>query len=156
MTTTSLASGWNLMKYIFSVCAERGAVSYKHEWMKKSYFHFLFFFKKEKQLKEKPNCFFVFFSKHTVQNIFLKGTFCFQLTWAEGSQGELIGWDSSRRPCVRASVRPCVHPHFQTWISPRPAGRLQSNLSEASLGWGKGCIMFWCRSDQNSGFHGNG
>ena len=28
-------------------------------------------------------------------------------------------------------------------------------LSEASLGWGKGCIRFWARSDQNSGFHGN-
>ena len=25
----------------------------------------------------------------------------------------------------------------------------------ASLGWGKGCIMFWGRLDQNSGFHGN-
>ena len=28
-------------------------------------------------------------------------------------------------------------------------------LSEASLGWGKGCIRFWAISDQNSGFHGN-
>ena len=28
-------------------------------------------------------------------------------------------------------------------------------LSEASLGWGKGCMEFWCRSVQNSGFHGN-
>ena len=25
----------------------------------------------------------------------------------------------------------------------------------ASLGWGKGCISIWDRSDQNSGFHGN-
>ena len=25
----------------------------------------------------------------------------------------------------------------------------------ASLGWGKGCIRFWDRLDQNSGFHGN-
>ena len=24
-----------------------------------------------------------------------------------------------------------------------------------SLGWGKGCIRFWGRLDQNSGFHGN-
>ena len=29
-------------------------------------------------------------------------------------------------------------------------------LSEASLGWGKGCIRFLARSDFNSGFHGNG
>ena len=28
-------------------------------------------------------------------------------------------------------------------------------LSKASLGWGKGCIRFWTRLDQNSGFHGN-
>ena len=28
-------------------------------------------------------------------------------------------------------------------------------LSVASLGWGKGCIRFWGRSDQNCGFHGN-
>ena len=28
-------------------------------------------------------------------------------------------------------------------------------LYEASLGWGKGCIKFWDRLDQNSGFHGN-
>ena len=26
---------------------------------------------------------------------------------------------------------------------------------EASLGWGKGCIRFGGRSDENSGFHGN-
>ena len=29
-------------------------------------------------------------------------------------------------------------------------------LSETSLGWGKGCIRFWVRSNRNSGFHGNG
>ena len=28
-------------------------------------------------------------------------------------------------------------------------------LSEAPLGRGKGCIGFWSRSDQSSGFHGN-
>ena len=28
-------------------------------------------------------------------------------------------------------------------------------LCVASLGWGKGCIRFWGRLDQNSGFHGN-
>ena len=28
-------------------------------------------------------------------------------------------------------------------------------LCVASLRWGKGCIMFWGRLDQNSGFHGN-
>ena len=29
-------------------------------------------------------------------------------------------------------------------------------LTEPSLGWGKGCIRFWARSDRNSGVHGNG
>ena len=28
-------------------------------------------------------------------------------------------------------------------------------LCVASLGWGKGCIRFWSRLDQNSDFHGN-
>ena len=28
-------------------------------------------------------------------------------------------------------------------------------LCVASFGWGKGCMMFWDRLDQNSGFHGN-
>ena len=32
---------------------------------------------------------------------------------------------------------------------------LDQNLCVAALGWGKGCIRFWGRLDQNSGFHGN-
>ena len=32
---------------------------------------------------------------------------------------------------------------------------LDQILSVASLGWGKGCIRFWGRLDQNSGSHGN-
>ena len=32
---------------------------------------------------------------------------------------------------------------------------LDQILYEASLGWGKGCIRFWDRLDQNSGVHGN-
>ena len=32
---------------------------------------------------------------------------------------------------------------------------LDQILCVASLGWGKGCIRFWNRLDQNSGFHGN-
>ena len=32
---------------------------------------------------------------------------------------------------------------------------LDQILFVASLGWGKGCIRFWGRLDQNSGFHGN-
>ena len=32
---------------------------------------------------------------------------------------------------------------------------LDQILCVALLGWGKGCIRFWGRLDQNSGFHGN-
>ena len=32
---------------------------------------------------------------------------------------------------------------------------LDQILFIASLGWGKGCIRFWDRLDQNSGFHGD-
>ena len=61
----------------------------------------------------------------------------------------LIGWDSSRRPCVRPcvrlSVRPCirasVHTFKHEYLRDQQADYNQI-LSEASLGWGKGCIRF--------------
>ena len=55
----------------------------------------------------------------------------------------------------RASVRACIHTFKHEYLRDQQADYNQI-LSEASLGWGKGCIRFWCRSDQNSGFHGNG
>ena len=54
-----------------------------------------------------------------------------------------------RRPSVRR------RPHFQTWISLKPIGQCWSNYMCTSLGWGKGCIWFLGRLDQNCGFHGN-
>ena len=45
--------------------------------------------------------------------------------------------------------------HFWTWISLKPVGQSWSNFMCSIMGWGKGCIMFWGRLDQNSGFHGN-
>ena len=45
--------------------------------------------------------------------------------------------------------------HFWTWIPLNPGGHSWLNLCVASLGWGKGCIKFWGRLDQNSGFHCN-
>ena len=46
--------------------------------------------------------------------------------------------------------------YFWTWISLKPVGQFWSKiLCVASLGVGKGCIMFWGRLDQNSGVHGN-
>ena len=56
---------------------------------------------------------------------------------------------------VRVCVRPCVHTFKHEYLRDQQADYNQI-LSEASLGWGKGCIRFWCRSDQNSAFHGNG
>ena len=101
-----------------------------------------------------------------------------------GSQSELIVFPSSRRPSVRRTSSVGVH-HFSSpeskahkvLIIYQSSCRLcvclcvnifkleylrnQSDnrneiLSEPSLGWGKGRIRFWVRSDQNSGFHGNG
>ena len=45
--------------------------------------------------------------------------------------------------------------HFRTWISLKSVGQSDQILRVASLGMGKGCIMFWGRLDQNSGVHGN-
>ena len=56
--------------------------------------------------------------------------------------------------CVSASVRPSVHTFKHEYLRNQCADRNQI-LTEASLGWGKGCIRFWARSDWNSGFHGN-
>ena len=66
----------------------------------------------------------------------------------------LIRW-AYRMGLEPASVRPCVHTfkHEYRWDQQADYNQI---LSEASLGWGKGCIRFWCRSDQNSVFHGNG
>ena len=68
----------------------------------------------------------------------------------EGSQGELIVYHSSWRLCVSV----CVHTLKHECLCNQRADRNQI-LSEASFGWGKGCIRFLVRSDQNSGFHGN-
>ena len=75
------------------------------------------------------------------------------------AHGELIVYQSSRRPsvraCVRPSVRASVHTFKHDYLLNQQAYSNQI-LSEASLGWGKGCIRFLARSDWNSGFHGNG
>ena len=57
-------------------------------------------------------------------------------------------------PSVVVVVR--RRPHFQTWISLKLSlANLDQILCVASLGLGKGCIRFWDRLDQNSGYHGN-
>ena len=72
--------------------------------------------------------------------------------------GELIVYPCSgvrpsvRRPSVR---RPSVVHNFKHEYLCNQWADHNEILSEASLGWGKGCIRFWVRSDPNSGFHGN-
>ena len=63
---------------------------------------------------------------------------------------ELIGWDSSRRQCIR----PSVHTFKYKYLLDQLAN--QYYISSGSfLGQGVGCIRFWARSDQNYGFYGN-
>ena len=66
-------------------------------------------------------------------------------------KGELIVYQSSRRLCVCVSVNIFKLEYFHSQWANR-----NKILSEPSLGWGKGCIRFWARSDRNSGVHGNG
>ena len=49
------------------------------------------------------------------------------------AHGELIVYRS-----IRASVRPCIHKHFQTLISPQPVGQLLPNFMKHH--WGGGLI----------------
>ena len=57
-------------------------------------------------------------------------------------------------PMVRPSVVFVVHTFKLEYLWSQLAN-LEQILCVASLGWGKGCIQFWGRLDQNSGFHGN-
>ena len=62
-----------------------------------------------------------------------------------------------RRPSVvrrRPSSSVVVHT-FKLEYLWRQLANLDQILCVASLGWGKSCIRFWGRLDQNSGFHGN-
>ena len=59
-----------------------------------------------------------------------------------GSQGELSVYQQS-----------AVYP--SSTLSNSEASFCDQILYEASMGWGKDCIRFWDRLDQNSGFHGN-
>ena len=59
-------------------------------------------------------------------------------------RGELIVYRSARRPSVRPSVR--VHTFKHEYLRDQWVNSNQI-LSEASLGWGIGCIRFWARSD---------
>ena len=55
--------------------------------------------------------------------------------------GELIVYQSSRRPCVRACVGASVHTFKHEYLCNQLAD-LNEILSKASLGWGKGFSRF--------------
>ena len=68
-------------------------------------------------------------------------------------KGELIVYQSSCCLCVCLVVSVNIFKleyHRNQWANRNKI------LSEPSLGWGKGCIRFWARSDRNSGVHGKG
>ena len=71
------------------------------------------------------------------------------------AQGELIVYQSSRRLSVCLAGCVSVDIFKLEYLRNQWANR-NGILSEPSLGWGKGCIRFWGRSDRNSGVHGNG
>ena len=80
----------------------------------------------------------------------LNGKATFLALWL-GPQGELIVYQWSI-VVVRPSV--VVHTFKFEYLSSQVAN-LDQILYVASLGWGKGCIRFWGRLDEYSGFHGN-
>ena len=57
-------------------------------------------------------------------------------------------------PMVRCPSVVVVHTFKLKYLWSHMAN-LDQILYVASLGWGKDCIRFWGRLDQNSGFHGN-
>ena len=67
------------------------------------------------------------------------------------AHGELIVYQVRHRlgVCLSVNIFKLEYLHNQ-WANRNKI------LSDPSLGWGKGCIMFWARSDRNSGVHGNG
>ena len=57
-------------------------------------------------------------------------------------------------PMVRCPSVVVVHTFKPEYLWSQLAN-LDQILCVASLGWGKGCIRFWGRLDQNTGVHGN-
>ena len=62
-------------------------------------------------------------------------------------KGGLIVYQTSRRLCVCVSVCVSVNIFKLEYLRNQWANRNEI-LSEPSLGWGKGCIRFWSRSDR--------
>ena len=73
--------------------------------------------------------------------------------WLSSSPEPKVSWRLTRWaysiPMVRCLSVVVVHTFELEYLS------LDQILCVASLGWGKDCIRFLCRLDQNYGFHGN-
>ena len=63
-------------------------------------------------------------------------------------RGELIVFQSSQRPSVRPCVCACVYTFKHEYLWNQWVDRNQI-LSEASFGWGKGCIRLWLDQIRN-------
>ena len=73
-----------------------------------------------------------------------------------GNQGRHKSWASSIYGRVRPLILELRKFHtFELEYLWSQLANLDQILCVVSLGWGKGCIRFWGRLDQNSGFHGN-
>ena len=81
-----------------------------------------------------PPCILINFAANTDKVKFKKGPFLAHLS--RRLIGELIVYRSSRRPCVRPSVRASVHIFKHEYLCNQLAD-WNEILSEASLGWGK-------------------
>ena len=87
------------------------------------------------------------------------GPFCFCMGKSENNwflahlSWRLTRWAYSIAMVRRPSVV-VVHTFKPVYLWSQLAN-LDQILCVASLEWGKGCIRFWGRLDQNSGFHGN-
>ena len=79
------------------------------------------------------------------------GLFFMLIGGPAGGTGELIVYQSSRHPSVCAPVNTFKHEYLRN-----QQADCNQILSDASLGWGIGCMRFLARSDWNSEFHGNG
>ena len=76
---------------------------------------------------------------------------CLRILFLAHLNRRLTRW-TYRIPMV---PRPSVFHTFKLEYLWNQLANLDQILCVASLGWGKGCISFWGRLDQNSGFYGN-
>ena len=135
----------------FIVYCEQNVFKFAEKW--KMYWKMQFLHKIFRQIK--------MLCWQTIPNFFRAETWTSHIFLAHLSR-RLTRWIYSiamvRRPSVvvrrRRPSSVVVHTFKPAYLWSQLAN-LDQILCVGSLGWGKGCIRFWGRLDQNSGFHGN-